>query len=340
LATIADVARLAGVHPSTVSRVLRDDFGHRTSATTKTRIRLAAEELGYRPNALARALRTRRTHAVALLAPYLDNLGFVDVARGVLEGARDAGLRVMLMVTGPDDDDTALREFLAEGHVDGLLVAFATLDDPRIPTIVASGIPYVLVNRRARGISGSIVVNDIAAAGLAVDHLVELGHRRIGHISGAVGTDTAARREEGFRAGMARHGLPVDPRWVATGAYREEQGAAAARTILTGAAADRPTALLAADLVSALGALEGIRGLGLSVPVDLSIVALDDHFVAGHTNPPLTTVRMPHRQMGAEAVGLLATAIAHGEVGDVVIDDPARLIIRGSSAAPPTGGGT
>ena len=328
------MARLAGVHPSTVSRVLRDDFGYRTSASTRTRIRLAAQELGYRPNALARALRTRRTHTVALLAPYLDNLGFVDVARGVLEGARESGLRVMLMVTGAEDDGSALREFLAESHVDGLLVAFATLDDPRLPPIVESRVPFVLVNRRARGVSGSIVVDDVTAARLAVDHLVGLGHRRIGHISGAPGTDTAARREEGFRAGMARHGLRVRRGWVVSGAYEEEAGAAASTAILATPPGTAPTALLAADLVSAIGALAGIRALGLSVPDNVSVVALDDHFVAGHTNPPLTTVRMPHRQMGAAAVRQLAAAIATGEIRDQVIDEPPQLTIRASSVPP------
>lgn len=339
MATLKDVARLAEVDPSTVSRVLRGDPSQAVRPETRDRILAAAETLSYRPNALARGLRTRRTDTLGLIIPSLENVGFSEVTHGIQAAAAAAGRLVVVVEAEALEragEETGVEEpysrLIADGRVDGLIVAFATLDDHLVMQLADRGIPLVLVNRRTVGVHGSVVVDDERGSALAVEHLVELGHRQIGYVGLAAETDTARRREHGFRSAMTDAGLEVDPHWVASGAPTLSGGQRAIEGLLATVGAERPSGLFVASLLGAIGVLTGLRAASIGVPGAMSVIAFNDHELAAHLDPPLTTVRMPNFQMGAEAVGLLLEAIDGQDQRDLMIETPPEVIVRGSTA--------
>ncbi len=339
MATLKDVARLADVDPSTVSRVLRGDPSQAVRPATRDRILAASETLSYRPNALARGLRTRRTDTLGLIIPSLENLGFSEVTHGIQAAAATAGRLVVVVeaeaVERAGDNraiDDPYSRLISDGRVDGLIVAFATLDDHLVMQLAERGIPLVLVNRRTVGVHGSVVVDDERGSAVAVEHLVELGHRRIGYIGLAAETDTARRREHGYRSAMAGAGLQVDSRWLAAGAPTLSGGRGAVEELLGAVGVDRPSGLFVASLLGAIGVLTGLRAASIDVPAEMSVIAFNDHDLAAHLDPPLTTVRMPNFQMGAEAVELLLDAIEGQPQRDLMIETPPEVIVRGSTA--------
>jgi LacI family transcriptional regulator len=339
VATLKDVAKLADVDPSTVSRVLRGDPSQAVRPATRDRILAASETLSYRPNALARGLRTRRTDTLGLIIPSLENVGFSEVTHGIQAAAATAGRLVVVVeaeaVERAGDNQTIddpYSRLISDGRVDGLIVAFATLDDHLVMQLAERGIPLVLVNRRTVGVHGSVVVDDERGSAVAVEHLVELGHRRIGYVGLAAETDTARRREHGFRTAMADAGLQLDSRWVVAGAPTLSGGRRAVEGMLGTVGADRPSGLFVASLLGAIGVLTGLRAASIDVPREMSVIAFNDHELAAHLDPPLTTVRMPNFEMGAEAVELLLEAIDGQPQRDLMIEIPPEVIVRGSTA--------
>jgi LacI family transcriptional regulator len=337
MASLKEVARLANVDASTASRVLRGDTRQAVRPETRERILRAAAELGYRPNASARSLRTRRSDTIALIVPDIDNVAFHAVIAGVETRAAELGYLVFLVDSRAirDNEEDVYGRLIAEGRVDGLLIAYARMTDPLASQLQRRHVPVVFVNRRAEQAPASVVVDDAEGSAQAVEYLIGLGHRRIGFVAGAAGTDTARRREEGVRRALARHGLAFESRWVAEGRYTEAGGREAMTRILANGG-ERPTAFYVANLLSALGALAVLRERGLRVPDDVSVVAMDEHVIANHTQPPLTTVAMPLGRMGEESVQLLHRIIQHEPPDHIVIPDPPQLVIRASTAPPPT----
>lgn len=335
MASLKDVARLANVDASTVSRVLRGDTRQVVRPETRERILWAAAQLGYRPNASARSLRTRRSDTIALIVPDIDNVAFHAVIAGVETAAAEFGYLVFFVDAKAirDNEEEIYGRLIAEGRVDGLLIAYARVTDPLALQLQRRHVPVVFVNRRTEQAAASVIVDDAEGSARAVDYLVGLGHRRIGYVAGAAGTDTARRREEGVLRALSRHGLALDPNWVADGEYTEAGGRRATAAILS-AGREGPTALYVANLLSALGTLAALRDHGLRVPDDVSVVAMDEHAIANYTQPPLTTVAMPLARMGEESVHLLHRLIHDGTPEHVVIDEPPRLVLR-ASAAPP-----
>lgn len=339
MATLKDVARRARVDPSTVSRVLRGDPRQAVRPETRDRILATASLLRYRPNALARGLRTRRTDTIGLIIPNLDNVGFSDVTHGIQAAAAAAGKLVMVIETealqGTDDASVqeAYSRLVTDGRVDGLIVAGATLDDHFVVQLAERGTPMVLVNRRTAGIHGSVVVDDERGSYMAVQHLAALGHTRLGFIGIAAQTDTALRREQGFRDAVARTGLELRQSWLAVGAPTIAGGREAIASLLGRTGRDRPTGIFIATLLEAIGVLAQLRDQGMAVPGDISLIAFNDHALAEHLNPPLTTVRMPTFRMGQEAVRLLLEAADGEPARDEMIDDEPQVMVRGSTAA-------
>ncbi len=344
MANLKDVARRAEVDPSTVSRVLRGDPSQTVRPETRQRILEAARSLQYRPNALARGLRTRRTDTIGLIMPDVGNLGFAEVTQGIQAAAAEAGRLVLLiearsLSTAGDHTLHTEHEYaqlIGDGRVDGLIVAFATLDDRLVAHLAERRIPLILVNRRTAGVHGSVVVDDEWGSRLAVEHLLQLGHRRIGFVGLAAETDTARRREAGYRAAMEEAGMPVDPAWMVAGEPTMAGGHAAIAPLVSRGAAHRPTAIFVASLLGTVGVLSCIRGAGLRVPVDMSVIAFNDHELADHLDPPLTTVWMPNLQMGRQAVQMLLAALEGEPVHDLVITQPPRIVRRGSTESPGT----
>lgn len=341
MATLKDVARLAEVDPSTVSRVLRGDPVQAVRPETRDRIHAAAVSLRYRPNALARGLRTRRTDTIGLIIPSLENVGFSEVTHGIQAAAAAAGKLVVVIeaeaLLGSDQGtvEEVYSRLIIDGRVDGLIVAFATVDDHLVTQLAERGTPLVLVNRRTAGIHGSVVVDDERGSDLAVAHLAGLGHTRIGSIGIAAETDTARRRDRGFRDAMARAGLPVQEDWIALGPPTIAGGRLATAALLDRTRRTRPTGIFVASLLGAIGVLAELRDRGIPVPGEMSVIAFNDHELAAHLDPPLTTVRMPNFRMGEEAVRLLLEAI-DGEAGrDEMLETAPEVVVRRSTAAPP-----
>lgn len=333
-ATIEDVARLAGVHASTASRVLRGVASQSVAPATRQRIVEAAAELNYQANAFARGLRLQRTNTIALLSPYLESLGFSEIARGVLDGASERGFLVVTAIVGSDNEASVFRQLIDENRVDGLVAAFGLLKDPILTAAAQSGVPLVTVNRRVRGIKASVVVEDGTASRLAVTHLHSLGHRRLAHIAGQDGTDTSERRKRGFRDACKRLRLVAPAEVIVSGQFSVDGGAAAAERLMSLPHDVRPTAIVVADPMSALGAIKRLQTLGHVVPDDVSIVALNDHLVTDFVEPPLTTVKLPFSEMGRAASGMVLDMIDGGAARELVISEPAPFLMVRESTAP------
>jgi LacI family transcriptional regulator len=341
MAKLRDVARRAEVDPSTASRVLRGDPGQQVRPETRQRIIDAARDLRYRPNALARSLRTRRTGTIGLVIPSLDNVGFADVTHGIQQAAAEAGRLVLVVeaealpADGSGQAEEVYERLVGEGWVDGLIVAYATLEDSHVGHLAEQGIPLVLVNRRTSGISGSVVVDDQLGSRLAVEHLASLGHRRIGYIGLDADTDTARRRRQGYHDGLAAAREHPDRSLEAAAPPTVDGGRdGLARLLAQSRPSHRPTAVFVASLMSALGVRSGLVAAGLRIPEDVSLIAFNDHPIAEHLAPPLSTVRMPNLRMGREAVAMLLGAIDGGPVRDLMIEDRPEVVVRASTAPP------
>jgi len=330
---LSDVAARAGVSVSAVSRVLSDAPNTRVSESTRSRIHEAAAELGYRPNFAARALKSARTHVVGLVVPDVTNAIFTELLRGVEDEAYRLGYVVLLArADGLPEGVDVIGRLIGEGRVDGLIVQIGeSMTEADVDRLVEARLPVVFVNSiHPEGI-GSVVLDDERGAEIAVDHLVGLGHRRIALINGVASSDTARRRETGFRAAMAMADLPVSEGDVTRLGYEPAQGAEAVGLLWAGTR--RPTAVVVANVNAAYGVLTEARRLGARVPEDLSVVAIHDAWTAEHSWPPLTTVRMPLRELGETALRALIAHLSSGETEDAVVREPSpRLVIRASTA--------
>ena len=335
MATLSDVAARAGVSVSAVSRVLSDAPSARVSAATRTRIHDAAQELGYRPNFAARALKFARTNVIGLVVPDLTNAIFTELMRGVEEEANRRGYMVLLArAEGMPEGQEAIPRLIGEGRVDGALVQVGDHTRPEdVQALLDSGLPIVFVNSIHPDHSGSVLLQDELGIRIATEHLIGLGHRRIGFLGGIPDSDSGRRRAEGFHATMADAGLPVPPELVTSLGYEPRQGGDALAQVA--ALPEPPTAVVVANVNAALGALLEARRLGLRVPEDLSIVAMHDAWTAENAWPPLTTVRMPLHDLGRLAMSALFDRITAGTVADQVVDAvPPQLVTRESTAPP------
>lgn len=328
--TIIDVAERAGVSKSLVSLVMRG--APNVSDSSRQAVLVAAEQLGYRPNTMARSLVQQRSFVIGVMVSDLANPFFIDVIAGATDAAREAEYRALVNTGGRDKDKEAdAIDTLLRLQVDGIVLAGAIVDAAIIERVGAET-PTVITNRASRSrVIDSVVLDDGAGTGLAVDHLVELGHRRIAHISGGKGAG-ARNRVSGYRRAMRRHGLE-DRITVVPGSYTEQGGAHGARTLMNGAS--RPTAIIAPNDVAALGALEALTAGTLEVPADVSLVGFDDTYLAGLGHIDLTSVRQDARLMGAQAVRMLIER-AEGHRSDTrhLVLDP-TLTVRSSTAPPP-----
>jgi LacI family transcriptional regulator len=324
---LRDVAEVAGVDPSLVSRILSGDTRVSVRDETRSRIVEAAAALGYRPNPHARALKLQRSMAIGMVLPTLTNAVYAAIHRGAEERAAELGY-VILLATGSVADRVAALH----GRIDGVLLAIATSE--RVPVDDGGAtLPTVLVNRAEPGSAPSVTVDDEAGARLATEHLLDLGHRSVGHVAGPLVADTARRRLAGYRAALRARGLPADPGLLVEGGYAEDEGFRAAADLL--ARPRRPPALFVANIQAAIGVLAAIRRSGLSVPADVSVASLHDSPLALYLDPPLTTVRMPLGAMGRQAVDALVGEIEGQPAAPRRIDDPPVLLRRASTAPPP-----
>jgi LacI family transcriptional regulator len=329
--TIQDVARLAGVSVGTVSHVLNG----RGSVTPERRLHVerAMAELGYQPNKVARSLILQRTKTLAMLIPDVANPFFGELMSGVEEIAWAAGYCVIFGNTrnDPEEELRYLAEFV-ERRVDGLFIVGAK-DSRQIIKALPPRLPVIALDRLpADWPYDAVVVDNRHGIELAVSHVVELGHRRIGFIGGDAEQPTGRERRLGFDEAMARYGL--EPTFVSEGAFSLESGRQQAETLFRLPRTRWPSALIAANDLIALGVLAAARAAGIAVPADLSVCGFDDIVYAGLAVPALTSVRQPVREMGAQAVRLLLDRIeGHADTAQTRVLRT-TLIVRASTAPP------
>lgn len=326
--TMDDVARRAGVSRALVSLALRGS--PKVSATSMAAVRLAADELGYRPNLIARHLASKQTRTFGLVINDLHNPYFPGVADGVKRAADARGYRLLLQSAFLDDaNERAALDTFIDFRVDGIILTGARMPSALIEE-AARSVPVVVVSRPMRSALVDTLNNDDRlGAILATEHLVELGHRHICHIDGGRGAG-ASQRRAGYEHTMKRHGL--DP-YVVSGAFTEASGAAATERALT---SGRPiTAFFAGNDLSALGALDVIEESGRVVPRDMSLVGYDNTFVSALRHVSLTTVEQGRERLGELAVETLIERVEGTRTEAVHLVVPPSLVARHTTAPPP-----
>lgn len=328
--TMKEIAERAGVHVSTVSRVLRQAEPVDGWSAAAQRVREVADELGYRPNLWAASLRTRRTTTIGAVMPRLTDGVVATIYQGVEEAARAAGYSVLL--SSPPDDPAEQRtaiELLAGRQVDGLILsslhspAAAFVDDLNLT------VPAVALNRH--GSSGLPFAggDDVLGGRLAAEHLLRCGYQRIAAVGGPLFATTGHDRLAGFLAALSEGGAALPADRIAHARMDVQGGIDAARTLLTGP--DRPDAVFCVSDTMAIGLLGVARDLGLSIPDDLGLVGYNDIPVAAQLPVPLTTIVTPAHRIGEASVHLLLTLISGDDQvpGDVRL--PVELAVRGST---------
>jgi LacI family transcriptional regulator/LacI family repressor for deo operon, udp, cdd, tsx, nupC, and nupG len=329
--TIARVAQEAGVGVGTVSRVINGSSA--VSEATRRRVLEVIAELGYEPNATARALSTGQTNAVGVIAPFFTEPSVTERLRGVSPRLAGAGYQLILFdLERPEQRDQAFRSPI--GRVDGLLSISLSPTPDELERLAAAAVPLVLVDQSHDRLP-TVTIDDVEGGRLATEHLLELGHERIGFAGdqedGAYGFTSSSRRRTGYEQALAAAGHRPEPELERLGGHGRAAGAETARRLLD--RPEPPTAIFATSDLTALGVLEAAEELGVRVPEDLSVVGFDDIEVARYAG--LTTIAQPLRESGAAGVELLLEALAGGPAPSRRL--PLELVVRGTTAHARTG---
>ncbi|MCD4535169.1 LacI family transcriptional regulator [Nocardioides sp. cx-169] len=330
--TMQQVASEAGVSVSTVSKVINGRYG--VASETSAHVFEVVNRLGYEASLVARSLRNSRTNVLGVLVADFEPFS-TEVLKGAADAIRDTGFELVAYSAGGRVDEHVGWERRYLSRVMGTLVDGAVLVTPTVTDVQYDG-PIVAVDpHTGRSSLPTVTADNLQGARLGVDHLLELGHRRIGMVTGRPDLISARLRERGYREAHAAAGVPVDESLLRLGAFEAAQAGDAARELL--ALPQPPTAIFAANDASALAALEVAAELGLEVPERLSVVGFDNIPDSALSRPPLTTVQQPIRQMGHDAVEMLVALIAGEELAHTHVTLETTLVRRRSTAAP---GGT
>jgi LacI family transcriptional regulator, galactose operon repressor len=338
--TIKDVARRAGVSPMTVSRVINSSS--RVSSTTRDRVEQAINQLGYVPSRLASGLIRQRTGTVAVIVPDLANPFFTLIVRGAEEVARRAGYRVILCDTRSDlEIEREVIEEMIGYRVEGIVIApVSDRSSPHLRRLHRFQLPFVLIDRTVRGIDCDVVLGDsVGGARQLVEHLIRLGHRRVGLIIESDDVSTARDRRKGYEEALVAHGIEFDSDLVVRSAVDPAGGSEGMQRLL--ALDERPTAVFTVNNLVALGAIEAIRGVGLDVPDGVALVCFDDIEYASRLYPFLTVMLQPAETFGTLGTQLLLERIANGDIGRsrLVLLPPDLVVRRSCGSTDATSGG-
>ena len=327
MTTIARVAQEAGVGVGTVSRVINGSTA--VSAETRRRVLEVVKELGYEPNATARALSTGRTRSVGIIAPFFTRPSVIERLRGVGPLLASSGYQLILVdVESPHQREAAFRSLI--GRVDGLLSVTLAPAPADLARLDVAGLPVVLIDH-AHDRLPSVSVDDVAGGRLAVSHLLELGHRRIAFAGDTVddvhGSSASSRRCVGYRDALRDAGLPVRDDLIALRPHGDGAGELVDELL---SRPEPPTAVFAASDQQALAVIDAVRERGLRVPEDVSVVGFDDVELARYAG--LTTVAQPLELSGARAAELLLASLDGSEISTARHDLPLELVVRGTTA--------
>jgi len=325
-----DVAERADVSVTTVSHVVNET--RHVSDELRARVQEAMDALGYRPNRLARSLRCGETHTIGVIVPDISNPFFAEVARGIEDTSFARRYSVILCNSDGDlEKELFYTGVLTSKQVDGILFVAAGMSTGRIRKLQEERVPVVVVDREIPDVSvDEVLIDNIRGGGAVTRHMIELGHRRIGCITGPSDLTPSAERVTGYCRALQEAGLPVDEEIILRGDFRYEGGYRAGRQLL--GRDDTPSAVFACNDLMAVGVLRAAREMGYRVPADLSVAGFDDVRLASFASPALTTVAQPKYDMG-----VLATELLLGRMEDH--DRPprhrlleTRLIVRRSTA--------
>jgi LacI family transcriptional regulator len=332
-ATIRDIADLAGVSIATVSRVLNDRPD--VARETRENVLQVVREHGFSTNRGARGLSSGRTGMIGLTLPLVADAYFGPILSGAAEALYERDMRIVLAPTLHEHDrEVSLLERLMRGTTDGAILMLPEESVAELLMLQRQGFPFVVVDPREPPPDGIACVAAMHAAGAkeATEHLLALGHRRIGAIAGAPGWYATEERLIGFRAALAGAGILLDPELVVYSDWRIPSGTAAADELL--ALPDPPTAIFGFNDNVAIGALHAAHSRGLTVPDDLSVVGFDDTAPAVIVTPRLTSVRQPLAELGRMGVSLLSRIIEGQRVDALRMELSTKLVVRESTAPP------
>lgn len=331
MATLKDVARKAGVSVATASRVL-GGYGY-ASQRARSQVLRAARLLDYTSNAVARGMVKRRTHTIGVIVSDNANPFFATVVRGIEDVVRAHGYAVILCNAdeNPAKEDVYLR-LLREKQVDGLLLASSGPPTPHLRRWLRAGLPLVLIDRRLRGVAAdAALVDNRDGARAAVRHLIALGHRRIGIISGPPQVFTGQERLAGYYEALREQGIEPEADLVRVGDFKPHSGHQLAREFVR--MPHRPTALFVANNLMTIGALTALKELGVAIPQEMAVVGFDDMEWASILTPPLTAVAQPAYVLGTSAAQLFIQRLEHPHRPPQEVVLKTRLVVRQSCGA-------
>jgi LacI family transcriptional regulator len=328
--TIEEIARLANVSRSTVSRVLNDHPNVR--AVVREKVLSVVREHNYAPNAAARSLASSRSSVISLVVPRSAASFFADpvfplIIQGISEACAAHGYFLMLSMITADLEQRFYRQVLRGRRFDGVILLSSHLDDPLLPQLAADGMPLVLVGRHPHLPQvASVDVANREGALLATTHLLGLGYGRVATIAGPQVMVAGIDRRDGYLDALAAAGIGPDPALIVEGDFMQESGYAAMERLL--ALPEPPRAVLAASDAMALGALRALRAAGLRAPEDVALMGFDDLPEAAYSSPPLSTMRQPCVELGAVAVHALVAQIDAPGGAPAALRLPATLVVR------------
>ncbi len=331
-ATIKDVAAHAGVSVATVSAVINSN--KYVSPDLIQRVHESITVLSYERNSLAQGLKKQTSHTIGLIISDITNPFFTSVARGVEDVANARGYSLILGNTDEDlKKEMSYRRLLESKRADGLIVAVTARSHEYLRSWSAQRLPLVSIDRLPSELGiDAVLIDNMAGARQAVEHLITLGHERIGIVTGLPGITTTQERLTGYEQALAAHGIPLDPTLIAEGNSRIDGGECGALQLLTQEAA-RPTALFVTNGLMVIGALQAINLVGLRCPQDIALVGFDDFEWAAVMHPRLTTVRQPTYEIGQKAAQLLFERLEKRDAPPQVVRLQPQLIIRELSGA-------
>ena len=331
--TLRDVARVAGVHPATVSRALNEETRALVNEETARRVLKAAEKLGYQPNPIARGLKTNRSYTIGVLIPDLTNPLFPPILRGIEDRLETDGYTPLIANTDNDPERELLdSQTMRARQVDGIIAATARRDHRLHDALLEAGTPLVLVNRRQEQLPvSSATADDRLGMRLSVEHLLSLGHTRIAHLAGPLDYSTGLDRHDSFLETMRSAGFEPDPELVLVGeAFTEAEGARLCSQLM--ADGRELTAVAAANDLLALGCYDVFAERGLRCPEEISVVGFNDMPFAPRFHPPLTTIHIPHYEIGKAAAELMLERLQDADSPPREIRLEPHLVVRDSTA--------
>lgn len=334
MVTLEEIAALAKVSRSTVSRVINNDPN--VNEKTRKRIQKVIEQINYHPNMAARRLAGGHTGVIGLLVPMGVSTLFIDpyfsfIAQGVSSACNAANHSAMLWLAEPEYERRTVRQFIHNHVIDGAIIASMLIDDPILKALMEDNLPFILIGRYPENSDVSYVdVDNQNAAFEIVSYLVRIGYKRIATVTGPLNMIAGFDRLAGYKAALRQYGFPLEESLIAEADFTEQGGYAAMRKLLP----CKPEAVFVASDTMAIGAIRAAKEAGFQVPGDIGIAGFDDMPFAANSNPPLTTVRQPVQRCGAMAARTLIDMIDHPSATHHHIILPTELVIRASCGSP------